>query len=117
MIFKNRNNISFGTVQARIVGSNKKTLGLVSTDPFAIGYVSIGCAQRVAQIGGRVKLHALDGIEPTAENVRNEKYPLRRPLYLLTRGEPQGTVKAFIEFLQSAQGQKIVESMEFIRLI
>lgn len=117
MVHKRKDDYELGNAHAKIVGSNKKVLGLISTDPYSIGYVSIGCAERVAQIGRRIHLLELDGIAATTKNVSNETYPLRRPLYVLTKGQPQGTVKEFIDFLQSAEGQKIVESMEFIRAI
>lgn len=42
---------------------------------------------------------------PTMENVVDKTYPLSRPLYLYTDGEPQGVVKLFIDFVLGPVGQ------------
>ncbi|MEN6427919.1 MAG: phosphate ABC transporter substrate-binding protein [Phycisphaerales bacterium] len=42
---------------------------------------------------------------PTVENVVNKKYPLSRPLYVYTDGEPQGITKLFIGFTLGPKGQ------------
>ena len=43
-------------------------------------------------------------------------YPLARYLYCLTNGEPTGAAKEYINYITSEEGQKIVESMEYIPL-
>jgi phosphate transport system substrate-binding protein len=47
------------------------------------------------------------------EKAESGEYPIVRPLYLLTRGEPRGNVKDFIDFCLGPDGQKIVAE-EFI---
>ncbi len=42
---------------------------------------------------------------PTVENVVNKTYPLSRPLYVYTDGEPQGVTKLFIDFTLGPNGQ------------
>ena len=116
MVHKIKDGDNFGTVRAKLTGPNREALGVISTNKYAIGYVSIGCAQGVAQKGGRVHLLELDSVAATVENVKNKTYPLRRPLYIITKGEPQGIVKKFVDFLLGAEGQEIVESMDFIRV-
>jgi phosphate transport system substrate-binding protein len=46
-----------------------------------------------------------DFYPPTVQNVVDKTYPLSRPLYLYTDGEPQGVVKLFIDFTLSPMGQ------------
>lgn len=55
-------------------------------------------------------------IEPSAEVARSGKYPIARKLYLYTAGEPTGAVKAFVDWILSAEGQKIVEKEGFVAL-
>jgi phosphate transport system substrate-binding protein len=43
-------------------------------------------------------------------------YPLSRFLFLYTNGEPQGDAKAFVDYLLSPEGQKIVEQVGYIPL-
>lgn len=42
---------------------------------------------------------------PTVENVVNKTYPLSRPLYLYTDGEPQGITRLFVDFALGPKGQ------------
>lgn len=42
---------------------------------------------------------------PTMENVVSKAYPLSRPLFLYTDGEPQGVVKLLIDFTLGPKGQ------------
>ena len=116
MVHKKKGDNAFGTKTARLIGPNKEAIAQISTKPNAIAYVSVGTAQEIAHKGARIKLLSLDGIEATIANVGNETYPLRRPLHVVTNGAPQGTVKQFIDFMMSDEGQKIVASLEFIRV-
>jgi len=85
----------------------------VSRTPGAIGYVGLGYTEGVKQLNIEV-----DGntIEPTLENINSKKYPITRPLYMLTNGEPEGAVKEFLEFIMSEEGQQIVASVDYIPL-
>ena len=64
----------------------------------------------------KVKILNLNGIEPTKENIASAKYPLFRPLYLVTKGKPAGEAKAFIDWLLSKEGQKIVSDQGTVNL-
>jgi phosphate transport system substrate-binding protein len=55
-----------------------------------------------------------DPIEPTLENITSKRYPITRPLYMLTNGEPGGAVKEFLDFIMSEEGQQIVASADYI---
>jgi phosphate transport system substrate-binding protein len=80
----------------------------VSGNENAIGYVGIG------YLDGSIAPVAVNGISPTEENVRSKRYPLRRNLYLVTKGEPIGLAKEFIDFILSDEGQNIVKEEGFI---
>lgn len=56
------------------------------------------------------------GVTPGADAARSGKYPIARKLYLYTAGEPTGEVKAYIEWILSPAGQKIVEQEGFVPL-
>ncbi len=51
---------------------------------------------------------------PTVENVVNKKYPLSRPLYVYTDGEPQGVTKLFIDFTLGPKGQTMFMGTGFV---
>lgn len=96
------------TLKAKVVVSNGAMKSAVSTDPYGIGYTSVG------HIDESVAPVALDGVMPTIETVKNGSYKISRGLYSNTKGEPKGLTKKFIEYLYSAEGQKIIVDEGFI---
>lgn len=92
--------------------SNGAVRTTVTLTPGAIGYVGLGFVDPSVRA---VKIN-YDGelIEPTVANALAGEYPISRPLYLLTNGEPQGLAKDFIDFILSVEGQKIVEDEGFV---
>jgi phosphate transport system substrate-binding protein len=61
-----------------------------------------------------VKALTVDGVEPSEANVASDKYPVVRPLNMLTGGEPSGAVKAWLDFILGDEGQKIVKEEGYI---
>jgi len=80
--------------------------GLAQT-PHALGMTSMTV---VEQSGGKVKALALNGIAPTAENVKSGRYFLTRDFLFVTRGEPTPAVRKFLEFVQSPQGDRVIQA-------
>lgn len=79
----------------------------VAGDPNGIGYISLG------SVNESVKVLAVDGVKPGKETVLDGSYKISRPFLYLTKEEPTGLVKAFIDFVLSPEGQAIV-GQEFI---
>lgn len=83
-----------------------KTL-IVQSDK-AIGYLGIGYAKT-----GDLRAVALDGVAPSAENVKNRSYKLSRPLYLYTWNGTSDSEAEFINFVLGPEGQRIMEEEGF----
>ncbi|KJS13542.1 MAG: phosphate-binding protein [Peptococcaceae bacterium BRH_c8a] len=81
--------------------SNGGVRTAVANDEAAIGYVSFG------YINDEVKAVNIEGVEATVDNVKNGSYKISRPFNYLTKGEPQGAAKDFIDFVMN-EGQEIV---------
>lgn len=64
-----------------------------------------------------VKTLKLNGVEPSKENRASGKYPIFRPLYLMTKGKPTGDVKEFIDWLLGEEGQNVVSGQGTVNLI
>lgn len=90
------------TPTAVVMPSSRAVVEYVAEHPEAIGYVSIG------HLSQEVKALKIEGMAPTPKSVRRGEYHLLRPLFLVTRGEPTGEVKGFIDFALSPAGQSIV---------
>lgn len=54
------------------------------------------------------KTVGIDGMAPTAQNVRSGAYPFSRPLILVSKHLPAGNVATFFDYIMSAEGQAIV---------
>lgn len=90
------------TAQAVVQNSTGAIRTAVAGDPNAIGFISLGTVSK------EVKPLKIDGVEATPENVKAGTYKISRPFLYLTKGEPQGVVKAYIDFVLSPEGQEIV---------
>lgn len=97
-----------------VIGDNQQGVKTVAGNPGAIGYVSIGTGEFEVEQGTPLQLLPLDGIAPTSDAVRSGKFPLSRPLNLVTKGEPTGRAKQFIEFAKSAQVNDLVKEQFFV---
>jgi len=50
---------------------------------------------------------------PTNENVKEGKYPITRYLYIYLRSRPSGTIKEYIDWILSPEGQAIVSKVGY----
>ncbi|MBI5847729.1 MAG: substrate-binding domain-containing protein [Nitrospirae bacterium] len=57
-----------------------------------------------------VKLLMVNGVAPTKATIISDKYPFRRPLYLVTKKNPKPEVRKFIDFALSRKGQALISS-------
>jgi phosphate transport system substrate-binding protein len=65
-------------------------------------------------VDNTVKALSIDGTAATVANVKSGVYPIKRNLYLITLGEPEGLAKDFIEYALSDEGQAVVTDGGFI---
>ena len=59
---------------------------------------------------------AIAGIEPTAENVRRDRYPLTRYLAFYTAAPPAGLARRFIDWCLGEEGQRVVDEVGYVPL-
>jgi phosphate transport system substrate-binding protein len=92
------------------VGSNGAVRQRVQSTPGAIGYVGLGFVDRT------VKALEINGVMPNKETVSSAKYPISRPLFMYTNGQPKdGThLCTFMNFYKTAKGREITEAIGFV---
>lgn len=71
----------------------------------AIGMTSMTV---VEQSKGRVKALMLNGVAPSAENVKQGRYFLTRDFYFVIKGEPTPPVRKFLDFVLSPEGDHVI---------
>jgi phosphate transport system substrate-binding protein len=51
---------------------------------------------------------------PSIQSVDDKSYPIARDLYIYSNGEPTGAIKAYLDWIMGAEGQKIVAQLGFV---
>jgi phosphate transport system substrate-binding protein len=72
--------------------------------------MSLRAALDATEYGTPVKILLIDGVEAGHPTVRNGKYPLRRPVFLLLGKQPTPVAEAFVQFAVSREGQRIFQA-------
>lgn len=62
----------------------------------------------------KIKVLALNGVTPSATALARGEYPYFKPLYLIARSNPPAAVRAFMRFVLSAQGTKILRDNGYL---
>ncbi len=94
---------------AEIIQNTNGVMMSVSGNPEAIGYISLG------SLNDTVKAVKVDGVEATAENVKNGSYAVARPFEICYKEDKLDDLsKDFISFIMSKEGQEIIASNHYI---
>ena len=90
-------------INAQVQAGDEALRAAVAANPAAIGFSMMGAAEGV-------KVLAVDGRSATPETVQDQSYPLTTPVYFInqTTSEPDGALRDFLAWLQSAAGQEVV---------
>ena len=96
---------------ANELDSTGAVMAKVASTPGAIGYVSLDV------LDDSVTALKIDGVEPTEQNIKDDKYLLSRPFIMATKGEisqQNELVKAWFDYIESYAGQKIIQKVGLI---
>jgi len=101
---------------SRDMHGSKDVVELVSKTPDAIGYSGMGYATPEVKMLRIARKAGEKSFAPTVENTLNQTYPISRPLFMYTLGEPGGPVKKYLDWVHSEAGQKIVTRSGYVPL-
>ena len=79
----------------------------VKKDKYSIGYGGAAYAEGVKDCAVK-KDDKSPAVLPTAATIKNHTYPITRYLYMYLKSKPTGEMKAFIDWILSSEGQKLV---------
>jgi len=87
---------------------SKDVVDLVEKTPCAIGYSGLAYATEHIKMVCVATTDAEDCISPSVATASDRSYPIARPLFMYTDGEPKGEVKAYLDWITSDAGQCIL---------
>lgn len=88
---------------ATFADGNGAIVSNVAQKENAIGYISL------SYLDDTVKALTVNGMDPTVENIKSGDYAVSRPFLMLTKGEVSDAAQAYLDYVLSEEGQKIVE--------
>lgn len=92
---------------SRDMHGSKDVVDLVENTACAIGYSGLAYAN------DHVKMPCIDGgdgcVAPASETAIDGTYPIARPLFMYTSGQPEGAVKTYLDWILSDAGQCVIQ--------
>ena len=88
----------------------------VRQNPNAIGYDGLGYVTSDQKVLAVSRNDESPKVLPSVDTVNNDSYPISRPLYMYTAGEPQGTLKIYLDWILGPEGQAVVPTLGFVPL-
>jgi len=99
---------------ALMLSSSQAIVDEVVDNPAGIGYLGLGYASPKLHVINVAKDAGSKYVTPSVETIQSGEYPISRPLFLYTNGEPQGLVKRFIDYVLSADGRAVITATDFV---
>jgi phosphate transport system substrate-binding protein len=88
----------------------------VEQNPNAIGYDGLGYVTPEQKVLAVASADGQAYVLPSVDTVKYGTYPIARPLYIYTVGEPQGAILDYLEWITGPEGQAIVLEQGFVPL-
>jgi len=87
---------------------SKDVVDLVEKTPCAIGYSGLAYATDHIKMACISKKEGDACVNPSVATASDRSYPIARPLFMYTNGEPEGEIKAYMDWVKSDKGQCIL---------
>ena len=101
---------------SRDMNGSKDVVSLVERTPSAIGFSGLGYRTDKVKVLKVSKKTGDKGIEPSIATTWDNTYPIARPMFMYTPGQPPPHVDKYISWILTDPGQKIVEESGYVPL-
>ena len=95
---------------------SKDVVDLVEKTPCAIGYSGLAYATDHIKMACIASEDGGACVNPTVATASDSSYPIARPLFMYTNGEPQGEIKTYLDWILSDTGQCIIKEKGYAPL-
>ncbi len=113
VIVGKKNEMRLGTVD---MNGSKDVVELIAKTPNAIGYSGMGYATPQVKVLRVSKKKGEKSVAPSIASTLDKTYPIARPMFMYTVGEPAGHIKQYLDWVMGPAGQKIVEETGYVPL-
>lgn len=93
---------------SRDMHGSKDVVDLVENTPCAIGYSGLAYATEHVRMPCIAAAEGEPCVAPTLTAAEDGSYPIARPLFMYTAGQPRGAVKAYVDWILSNEGQCVI---------
>ena len=97
-----------------LLPSSEGIISEVRDNPNAIGYDGLGYIPKDLKVIAIAKNAGEPYILPSIKTVNDKSYAIARDLYMYTNGKPTGIIKEYLDWILSAEAQKIVADLGFV---
>lgn len=101
---------------SRDMNGSKDVVELVSRTPNAIGYSGLGYRTDKVKVIKVGKKKGGPYVEPSIATTWDKSYPIARPMFMYTPGQPPAHAQKYIDWILSEPGQKVVEQSGYVPL-
>jgi phosphate transport system substrate-binding protein len=93
---------------SRDMHGSKDVVDLVEHTPCAIGYSGLAYANEHVKMPCIAAAEGSDCLAPSSDSAIDGSYPIARPLFMYTAGQPEGVIKGYMDWILSDAGQCII---------
>ena len=109
-----KDNKTLFSMDTLLLPSSEVISAEVRENPNAVGYDGLGYVTPDLKVIAVAATLDSPYILPSAATATSGEYPIARDLYMYTAGQPTGHIKAYLDWLLSAEAQAIVEELGFV---
>ena len=88
----------------------------IRQNPNAIGYDGLGYVTDDQKTLGIIDEPGDPCVPPTVETVQDGSYPIARPLFMYTAGQPRDDIREYLDWILGPEGQALVKELGFVPL-
>ena len=88
----------------------------IRQNPNAIGYDGLGYVTHDQKMLCVIDKPGDPCVSPAVETVQDGTYPIARPLFMYTAGEPTGAMREYLDWILDPEGQALVRELGFVPL-
>ena len=93
---------------SRDMHGSKDVVDLVENTPCAIGYSGLAYANEHVKMPCVMAEEGGECVAPSSDTAIDGTYPIARPLFMYTAGQPEGAIKEYLDWILSDTGQCII---------